>query len=49
MAQIATRKLVVIAQPNGTAVTALAWSPDGASLAFGTETGRAALVDLSGN
>jgi WD40 repeat protein len=49
MAQITTRKLVVIAEPAGHAVSALAWSPDGGKLAFGTETGLAAIVNLSGN
>ena len=29
------------------AVSALAWSPDGSQLAFGTEQGFAAIVDLS--
>ncbi len=47
MAQIGTQKLVVLAEPCGQAVSALAWSGDGARLAFGTEAGRAALLDLS--
>ena len=47
MAQIGTRKLVVVAEPGGAPVSALAWSPDGGKLLFGTETGSAALVNLS--
>ncbi len=49
MAQIGTQKLVVVAQPGGQAISALAWSPDGGKLLFGTEAGLAALVNLSGN
>jgi WD40 repeat protein len=41
-----SRVLPVAAEGHG-AISALAWSPDGAMLAFGTETGFAALVDLS--
>ena len=48
MAQIGTQKLVVVAQPGGHAISALAWSPDGGKLLFGTEAGLAALVNLSG-
>jgi WD40 repeat protein len=48
MAQIGTRKLVVVAEPGGAPVSALAWSPDGGKLLFGTEAGLAALVNLSG-
>ena len=40
------RVLPVAAAGRG-AVSALAWSPDGARLAFGTEEGFAAIVDLS--
>jgi WD40 repeat protein len=47
MAQISTQKLVMIAEPCGQAVSALAWSPDGSRLVFGTEGGIAALVNLS--
>lgn len=34
--------------PQGSRVTALAWSKDGARLAFGCESGRAGVLDLSG-
>jgi WD40 repeat protein len=48
MAQISTQKLVIIAEPSGQAISALAWSPDGGRLAFGTEAGMAAIVNLAG-
>lgn len=38
---------VALRHPDGAAVSALAWSPDGLSLAVGTETGAAGLVDIS--
>jgi WD40 repeat protein len=47
LADIASSRILPIAPPGHGAVTALAWSPDGSHLAFGTETGFAALVDLS--
>ena len=47
IAQIATQRVVVVAEAGAAPVSALAWSPDGARLAFGTEHGQAALVDLS--
>ena len=47
LAQIGTQRVVVIAERTGAPVSALAWSPDGARLAFGTEAGLAALLDLS--
>lgn len=37
----------LIETPKGARVTALAWSPDGSLLAFGTEEGRAGVVDLA--
>ncbi len=49
MAQISSRKVVIIADPGGVAISALAWSPDGGRLVFGTESGQAALVDLAGH
>jgi len=47
IAEIASGKVVPVAPPSGGQVSALAWSPDGAVLAFGTEGGRAGLVDLA--
>jgi WD40 repeat protein len=38
---------VVLHHPAGSAVSALAWAPDGLSLAVGTEDGAAALVDIA--
>ena len=46
LADIGTERILPVAGPGRGPVTALAWSPDGAWLAFGTETGFAALVDL---
>lgn len=47
MTEIASGKVVPIAPPSGSAVSAIAWSPNGAGLAFGTEGGHAGLIDLS--
>ncbi len=47
VAQIGTQRVVVVAEPGPAAISALAWSVDGARLAFGTELGLAAVVDLS--
>nr|WP_321986308.1 WD40 repeat domain-containing protein [uncultured Lichenicoccus sp.] len=51
MADVATRKVLPVCGPHGSAgnasVSALAYSPDGSCLAFGTEGGRMAVVDLS--
>jgi WD40 repeat protein len=47
VAQISTKRVVIIAEPGRATISALAWSPDGGRLAFGTEHGQAALVDLS--
>jgi WD40 repeat protein len=44
---IASARVLPVAAPGRGPVSALAWSPDGAQLAFGTETGLAALVDFS--
>lgn len=47
IADVATERVLPVSPPGHGPVTALAWSPDGARLAFGTETGLAALFDLS--
>lgn len=47
MAEIASQRTVPIAGPGRGSVSALAWSADGTRLAFGTETGFCAVVDLS--
>ncbi len=47
LAEIASERILPVAPPGHGSVSALAWSADGARLAFGTETGFAALVDLS--
>lgn len=47
MAEVASGKVVPLAAPGRGPVSALGWGADGAHLAFGTETGFAALVDLS--
>ncbi len=47
LADIASRRVLRAAPPGPGPVTALAWSPQGAWLAFGTEPGFAALIDTS--
>ncbi|HYZ23878.1 MAG TPA: WD40 repeat domain-containing protein [Rhodopila sp.] len=47
LADINSSRIVPIAPPGHGPISTLAWSPDGAYLAFGTETGFAAVVDLS--
>jgi WD40 repeat protein len=47
LADINSSRVLPVAPPGHGPVTALAWSPTGAHLAFGTETGFAALIDLS--
>ncbi len=47
LADIGSERILPVAAPGRGSVSALAWSPDGAQLALGTETGFAALVDLS--
>ena len=47
LADIASERILPVAAPGHGPVSALAWSGDGARLAFGTETGFTALVDLS--
>ena len=47
IADIAKQQILPVAAPGRGAVTALAWNPSGSHLAFGTETGFAAVVDFS--
>ena len=47
MADVASERVLPVAPPGTGAVSSLAWSADGSRLAFGTETGHTALVDLS--
>ena len=47
LAEITSGRIVPVAAPGRGAVSALCWDDDGGRLAFGTETGFAALVDLS--
>jgi WD40 repeat protein len=47
LAQIGSKRVVVITEGGPSPISALAWSPDGGRLIFGTESGMAALVDLT--
>ncbi len=47
LADIATGRILPVAPPGRGAVSALAWNADGSRLALGTETGFAALIDLT--
>jgi hypothetical protein len=47
MADINSARILPVAATGRGPVSALAWSPDGTNLAFGTETGFAAVVDFS--
>ena len=47
LADIQSERILAVAPPGRGPVSALAWNADGSRLAFGTETGFAALVDLS--
>ncbi len=47
IADIASSRILPVCGPGRGPVTALAWSPDGGFLTFGTETGFAALIDLA--
>jgi WD40 repeat protein len=47
IADIATQRILPVMAPGRGAVSALAWSGDGAHLAVGTETGFAALIDFT--
>ncbi len=47
LAEIASQRILPVAAPGRGPVSALAWSANGATLAFGTEEGFAAIVDFS--
>ena len=47
MADIESSRVLPVAPPEHGPVSALAWSPDGTHLAFGTESGFAAIVNFS--
>ncbi len=47
LADIGSSRVLPMAPPGHGAVSALAWSPGGERLAFGTEQGFAAIIDLS--
>ena len=47
MADIASARILPVSGTGRGPVSALAWSPDGTHLAFGTETGFAAVVDFA--
>ena len=47
LADISSERILPVAAPGRGAVSALAWSADGANLVFGTETGFAARVDFT--
>jgi hypothetical protein len=48
LAEIESGRVLPVADQGRGPVSALAWSPDGRWLAFGTETGFAAVVDFAG-
>jgi WD40 repeat protein len=47
VADISSARILPVAGPGRGAISTLAWSPDGAHLALGTESGFAAVVDFS--
>ena len=47
LADVNSERILPVAAPGHGPVSALAWAPGGTHLAFGTETGFAAIVDLS--
>ncbi len=47
LADVGSERVLPVAAPGRGPVTALGWSPEGGALAFGTETGFAAVVELS--
>jgi WD40 repeat protein len=46
LADIATKRILPLAPATGSPITALAWSPTGAHLAYGTEAGTASVLHL---
>jgi hypothetical protein len=47
MAEITSGKVVPVAPPGGSPISALAWNAGGTHIGFGTEAGQAGIVDLS--
>jgi len=47
LARIEDSAEILVKKPGAAAVSALAWSADGAKLAFGTEGGEAGVTDLA--
>ena len=47
LADVNSSRVLPVAPPERGPISALAWSPDGGHLAFGTEKGLAAIVDLT--
>lgn len=47
LADVGSSRILPVAPPEHGSVSTMAWSPNGAWLAFGTERGLAAVVDLS--
>ena len=47
LADVASTRILTLCGPGRGAVSALCWSEDGGALAFGTETGTMALLDLT--
>ncbi len=47
LAEIGSSRILPVAATGRGSVSAMAWSPDGTKLAFGTETGFAAVVDFT--
>ena len=47
MAEVASRRVLPVCGPQASSVSALGFSPDGMVLAFGTQSGRMAIIDLT--
>src|SRR6185295_5155314 len=47
LADVNSSRVLPVSPPEHGPISALAWSPDGSYLAFGTEKGFAAIVDLT--